>query len=90
MRIKHKGLRRLAETGSSKGINAALTGKLSRIVSALSAADQPSELNNRGWRLHPMKGNLAGYWSLRVTGNWRVVFRFQDGEAVDVDLVEYH
>lgn len=90
MRIKHKGLRRLAETGSFRGIDAALTDKLSRILSALAAAQQPSDLNNPGWRLHPLKGNLAGYWSMRVTGNWRVVFRFEDGEAVDVDLVEYH
>ncbi len=90
MRIKHKGLRRLADTGSFQGIDAALTGKLSRILSALAAARQPADLNNPGWRLHPLKGGLAGYWSLRVTGNWRVVFRFQDGEAVGVDLIEYH
>lgn len=41
-------------------------------------------------RLHPLKGDRAGQWSVRVSGNWRVVFRFEDGEAVDVDLVDYH
>ena len=42
------------------------------------------------FRLHPLKGGRAGQWSVRVSGNWRVVFRFEDGEAVDVDLVDYH
>ena len=40
--------------------------------------------------LHPLKGDRAGQWSVRVSGNWRVVFRFEDGEAVDVDLIDYH
>ncbi|MDE2764264.1 MAG: type II toxin-antitoxin system RelE/ParE family toxin, partial [Gemmatimonadota bacterium] len=44
----------------------------------------------RGFRLHPLKGDRAGQWSVRVSGNWRVVFRFEDGEAVDVDLIDYH
>ncbi len=43
-----------------------------------------------GWRLHRLKGDLAGYWSLTVTGNWRVVFRFENGDALDLDLVDYH
>ena len=43
-----------------------------------------------GFRLHPLKGDRAGQWSVRVSGNWRVVFRFEDGEAVDVDLIDYH
>ncbi len=43
-----------------------------------------------GFRLHPLKGHRAGQWSVRVSGNWRVVFRFEDGEAVDVDMIDYH
>ena len=43
-----------------------------------------------GFRLHPLSGNLRGLWSVRVSGNWRVVFRFEEGEAVDVDLIDYH
>jgi toxin HigB-1 len=43
-----------------------------------------------GWRLHPLTGELRGFWSLTVTGNWRLIFRFEDGEARDVDLVDYH
>ena len=43
-----------------------------------------------GFRLHPLSGNSSGLWSVRVSGNWRVVFRFEEGEAVDVDLIDYH
>ena len=43
-----------------------------------------------GWRLHPLKGDLKGLWSVTITGNWRVIFRFEDGDAFDVDLVDYH
>lgn len=64
--------------------------KLRRILSMLARASEPRELDNPGWRLHSLKGGLAGCWSVRVTGNWRLVFRFEDGEAVDVDLIDYH
>ena len=50
----------------------------------------PKSADAPGFRLHPLKGDRAGQWSVRVSGNWRVVFRFEDGEAVDVDLVDYH
>ena len=90
MRIKHKGLRRFATKGTAKGIDPAMAGKLSRILSALSVAARPADLNNPGWRLHSLRGDRAGQWSIRVTGNWRVAFRFVDGEAVDVDLIDYH
>ena len=43
-----------------------------------------------GFRLHPLKGDLAGFWSVTVSGNWRLIFRFEDGHASDVDLVDYH
>ena len=43
-----------------------------------------------GWKLHPLKGDLKGFWSVTVTGNWRVIFRFEKGDAFDVDLVDYH
>ena len=47
-------------------------------------------MNLPGYRLHPLKGDLAGFWSVTVNGNWRVIFRFADGHATDVDLVDYH
>ncbi|MCY4427908.1 MAG: type II toxin-antitoxin system RelE/ParE family toxin [Halieaceae bacterium] len=90
MKIKHKGLRRFATKGVARGIDQAMAGKLLRILSALSAAARPVDLNNPGWRLHPLRGDRDGHWSIRVTGNWRVTFRFENGEAVDVDLIDYH
>ena len=65
--------------------------RLKRILTALSGAERPGDVATRpGYRLHPLKGDMAGLWSISVSGNWRVVFRFEDGEAVDVDLVDYH
>ena len=90
MKIKHKGLRRYYETGSQRGIDPAVAGKLMRILHSLGAARGPEALNNPNWRMHPLKGGLAGHWSVRVNNNWRVTFRFEDDEAVDVDLVDYH
>lgn len=91
MRFRHKGLRALAEQDRTDGVPAAMADRLKRILSALDGAQRPGDLATRpGYRLHPLKGDMAGLWSIRVTGNWRVVFRFKDSEAVDVDLVDYH
>jgi toxin HigB-1 len=57
---------------------------------AREAAETVEEMNIPGYRLHSLTGNLHGYWSVRVTGNWRIVFRFENGEALDVDLDDYH
>ena len=59
-------------------------------VASRMAAETIEEVNIPGYRLHALSGNLLGYWSIRVTGNWRMVFRFEDGEAHDVDLIDYH
>ena len=90
MKIKHKGVRQFVATGSTAGIPKPLASKLRRILSVLDQATRPSELDNPAWQLHPLKGDLVGHWSIRVTGNMRLVFRFDRGEAVDVDLVDYH
>ena len=91
MRFRHKGLRALAEQDRTDGVPAAMADRLKRILSALDEAQRPGDIATRpGYRLHPLKGDMAGLWSIRVTGNWRVVFRFKDREAVDVDLVDYH
>jgi len=57
---------------------------------ALRDAESPRDMDRPGWRLHPLRGNRRGLWSVHVSGNWRIVFRFQDGEAVDIDLIDYH
>jgi toxin HigB-1 len=65
--------------------------KISDILLAIDEAEHPQEVALfPGWRLHPLKGELRGFWSVTVSGNWRVVFRFEKGEAFDVDLVDYH
>ena len=64
--------------------------RIRRILFRLQEATHPGSADAPGFRLHPLKGDRAGQWSVRVSGNWRVVFRFEDGEAVDVDLIGYH
>lgn len=90
MDIKHKRLRRYWQTGNPRGLPSEMVRRLGRRLDDLHAARSPNDLRAPGYRLHPLKGDLAGYWSLRVTDNWRLVFRFEAGEAVDVDLVDYH
>ena len=64
--------------------------RLRRILLALDTAKHPSNMDLPGYRLHPLKGDMAGLWSVRVTGNWRVVFGCEGTEALDIDLVDYH
>ena len=91
MQIRHKGLRALAEQDRANQVPGKLVARLRRILTALSQARRPGDLDSRpGYRLHPLKGDMVGLWSISVSGNWRVVFRFEDSEAVDVDLVDYH
>ena len=73
-----------------RGIQAAQAGKLSRILQRLAVATVPNDMSGPAYRLHPLKGDKAGYWGLRLTGNWRVTFRFESGKVVDVDLIDYH
>jgi toxin HigB-1 len=64
--------------------------KLRDILARLDAAATPSDMNLPGFRLHPLKGKLTGFWAVTVRANWRVIFRFAEGEALDVDYVDYH
>ena len=59
-------------------------------MTELAAAQSAQDMELPGYRLHPLKGDRRGQWSVRVSGNWRIVFRFVEGEAVDVDLIDYH
>ncbi len=89
--IRHKALFRLFQNGEERGLPADLIPKLRRILTALDAASAIEEMNAYpGWRLHALKGDLEGFWSISITGNWRLIFRFEDGDAFDVDLVDYH
>ena len=93
MRIRHKGLRRFWESDGrdTRGLDVATLPRLRLMLTVLSHASGPEGLRGHpGWALHSLKGDLAGFWSLRVTGNRRLVFRFENQEAIDVDLVDYH
>ncbi len=90
MRIRHKGLRALHERDDAARVPAGLVLRLRRILFRLQEATDPASADAPGFRLHRLKGNQAGVWSVRVSGNWRVVFRFDSHEVVDVDLVDYH
>ncbi len=88
--IRHKGLKRLYEDGEGRDIGANMRQRVAEILSILDAAESIKEADIPGYRLHPLAGSRQGYWSIRVTGNWRITFRFQDGYAEDVNLEDYH
>jgi proteic killer suppression protein len=87
--IRHKGLRRLFEDDDESGVNPEHVGKLKNILATLNAAPTIEHLNLPGLRLHQLKGEMKGFWAVTVRANWRVIFRF-DGNAHDVDYVDYH
>jgi toxin HigB-1 len=88
--IRHGGLRRLFEQDDPSGVNQEHVGKLRDILATLHAAPAVAHMDLPGFRLHPLKGQMKGFWSVTVRANWRVIFRFAKGHAEDVDLVDYH
>ena len=83
-------MRALHEQDDPARLPTDLVPRLRRILFRLQEATHPGSAEAPGFRLHPLKGNRKGEWSIRVSGNWRVVFRFEQGEVVDVDLIDYH
>lgn len=88
--FRHKGLKRLFEDGERKGVRPDLLEKVENILFVLNRARTPDDMSLPGFRLHPLKGGLKGFRAVTVRANWRIVFRFEDGDAADVDLVDYH
>ena len=88
--IKHRGLKRLFEQGDLSKVRADQLKRIRDVLAHLDGAVESSDIDLPGYRLHRLKGNLKGHWSVTVSGNWRITFRFEDGEALDVDLVDYH
>jgi toxin HigB-1 len=86
----HKGLERFFTSGQIKGIRAEHAKRLKLIMASLHAATRPMDMNLPGRRFHAPKGELAGFFAVNVSGNWRVIFRFQGGDAYDVGYVDYH
>lgn len=91
--FRHKGLRQLYTDANAKGLSASLVDKLRKLLFALETAQNLGQVGRfPGWKLHPLKGELKGYWSLTVTGNWRVIFRYDEAvnTVTDIDLIDYH
>ena len=93
VRFRHKGLKHLHEEGTTKGVPPAVADKLRKLLFALETAERLEQLDRfPGWKLHPLKGDLEGFWSLTVTGNRRLIFRYDEAmnAASDIDFIDYH
>jgi proteic killer suppression protein len=88
--FRHRGLKRLYERGDRSGILAEHRDVVERILTLLDSATGPHGLSIPRYHLHPLRGNRVGFWAVTVRANWRIVFRFESGNAYDVDLVDYH
>ena len=93
VRFRHKGLRQLYADDNPKGLSASVADKLRKLLFALETAQDLDQVGRfPGWKVHPLKGDLKGFWSLTVTGNWRLIFRYDEttNTASDIDLTDYH
>ena len=88
--FRHKGLSKLFGDDDRRKVPAAHADKIVRILARLNEAVHVQNMGLPGYRLHPLKGDLVGFWSVTVSGNWRIIFRFENGTAYDVDLIDYH
>jgi proteic killer suppression protein len=88
--FRHKGLKLLFEKGDRRRVLSEHVNKVERVLARLDEASEIANMDLTGFRLHPLKGDWTGFWSITVSGNWRIVFRFEHGQASDVDLVDYH
>lgn len=88
--FRPKGLKRFFETGDQRGIPAQYANRIRRQLDLLNAAKVLEDLNLPGFDLHELKGERKGTWAIKVSGNWRITFQFNDGDAFHVDLEDYH
>lgn len=88
--FKHRGLKALYEGKTARRVAPEHARKLLDIMAVLDRSRTPQDVDLPGLRLHPLKGDLKGHYAVSVSGNWRVTFRFEDGDAVEVDYVDYH
>lgn len=88
--FRHRGLRALYEGRTARRVAPDHVGKLRDILAVLDQSRGAEDMNLPGFRLHALRGDLRGFYAVSVSGNWRVIFRFEDGDAIDVDYVDYH
>lgn len=88
--FKHKGLERFFRRGDHRGIPAQFSGRIERMLDRLDASLKPQDMDLPGYRLHRLKGERVGEYAASVSGNWRLTFRFDGVDAIDVNLEDYH
>lgn len=88
--FKHKGLEKFFRHNDRSGLSAQHCDRIGRLLDATDDAQTPEELNIPGYGLHKLIGNKSDYWSLKVSGNWRITFKFEGCHAMDVNLEDYH
>jgi proteic killer suppression protein len=88
--FKHKGLKRLFEDDDRSKVSADMAEKIRLILFALDEAETTDDMDQPTFRLHRLKGDLKGFWAIAVRANWRIIFRFENNEVQDVDLIDYH
>lgn len=88
--LQHKGLKRLFEDGDRSKVPSEMADKIALVLTVLEEAQVIDDINRPSFKLHPLKGDLKGFFAVTVRANWRIIFRFEDGKAFDVDLVDYH
>jgi proteic killer suppression protein len=88
--IKHRGLKRLVERDERSGLSAEQLPRIVDVLAHLNMAARPSDLDLPGYHLHALRGEYKGFWSVRISANFRIIFRMENGEVYDVDLVDYH
>ncbi len=88
--FRHRGLKRLYERDDRSRLRPDMVDTVEESLGLLDVAESPRDMGLPGYRLHPLKGDLKGLWSVTVSGNWRIMFRFEGTDVYDIDLVDYH
>jgi proteic killer suppression protein len=88
--FRHKGLANFFSTGKKTGIQAKHADRIRLILARLNASHEPKDMNLPGLRLHALSGNYQGFWAVDVSGNWRILFKFEGQDVIDVDYLDYH
>jgi proteic killer suppression protein len=88
--FRHRGLQVLFERGDRSRIRPDVVTKVERVLARLNAASEPKDMEAPGFGLHALTGDRKGFWSVVISRNWRLIFRFEDGNACDIDFLDYH
>jgi len=88
--FRHRGLKRLYERDDRSQVGADMLDKIENILAKLDTSDSPEKMALPSFRLHQLKGDLKGFWAVTVRANWRIIWRFEGPDAVEVDLIDYH